>query len=104
MIYSGFFFCRIFFPENIVNDIWYEYMWQMCPLFWWIGLRWPWPHDPADPGDGGGAGLRVEEAAAASQSPGAGGGVQDGGARDELTGRTSVDTSGVQLIEDWSLF
>ena len=29
----------------------------------------------------GGAGLRVEEAAAAAQSPGAAGGVQDGGAR-----------------------
>ena len=53
--------------------------------------------DLAHDGDEGGAGLRVEEAAAGAQSPGVGGGVQDGGARAELTGRTSVETSGVQL-------
>ena len=52
----------------------------------------------------GGAGLRVEEATAAAQSPGVGGGVQDGGARAQLTGRTSVETSGVQLYDDWSFF
>ena len=36
--------------------------------------------DLAHDGDEGGAGLRVEEAAAGAQSPGVGGGVQDGGA------------------------